>query len=241
MRAAAAWANANPSNHLGILGLRRAPKPPPAPKAQGLDLTPKKLPAQERSRATFEALVDACAWVLCERGFHATTTNHVAERAGVNIASLYEYFPGKDALVAQVAERLVERVLGRLQAEHARVMTTHPDRAMRLWIELVYQAVARERVLVAVFRQQVPYTEQLPAVRALSARLLEFSQQMRGDAGALVHPEFNAATLHLVNNIVVATILQAVLDPPRDVGCQALLDELAVRVEGWIRGPVTAR
>jgi AcrR family transcriptional regulator len=217
--------------------LKRRPKAPPAPKAQAFDFAPKKLPSQERSRATFEALVDACAWVLCARGFQATTTNHVAERAGVNVASLYEYFPGKDALVAQVAERLVERVLGRLQADLARVMATPPERAMRLWIELVYQAVAREHVLVAVFRQQVPYTGQLPAVRALGARLLEFSRQMQGDAGALVHSDFNAATLHLVNNVVSSTILQAVLDPPRDVTRSALLDELAVRIEGWIRGP----
>jgi len=221
--------------------LRRASKAHPVPKAQALDLAPKKLPSQERSRATFEALVEACAWVLCERGFHATTTNHVAERAGVNVASLYEYFPGKDALVAQVAERLVERVLARLQAGQSRVMTTAPEHAMRLWIELIYQAVARERELVAVLRQQVPYTEQLPAVRALGTRLLGFSQRMRGDAGALVHPEFNAATLHLVNNVVSSTILQAVLDPPRDVGRQALLDELSVRIEGWIRGPAEPR
>jgi AcrR family transcriptional regulator len=219
--------------------LSRRPPAHPLPLAQVFDFTPKKRPLQERSRVTFEALVDACAWVLCERGFHATTTNHVAERAGVNIASLYEYFPGKDALVAAVAERLVERVLARLSAELPRVMGTHPDRAMRLWIELVYQAVARERLLVAVFRQQVPYTERLPAVRALGPRLLEFSAQLQGEAGALVHPEFNAATLHLVNNVVVSTILQAVLDPPHDVSPKALLDELALRIEAWIRGPAT--
>lgn len=213
------------------------PRAHPVPTAQVIDFAPKKRPTQARARVTFEALVDASAWVLCERGFHATTTNHVAERAGVNIASLYEYFPGKDALVAAVAERLVERVLGRLQAELPRVMSTPPEHAMRLWIELVYQAVARERLLVAVFRQQVPYTEQLPAVRTLGARLLGFSAQMRGDAGALVHPDFNAATLHLVNNVVVSTILQAVLDPPRDVTQRALLDELSLRVEAWIRGP----
>jgi AcrR family transcriptional regulator len=200
-------------------------------------LRPRKLPAQRRSQVTFDAVVDACTTLLPLLGYAGTTTNHIAERAGVNIASLYEYFPGKDALVAMVAERLVERVLGRLQASVARVMKTPPERAMRLWIELIYQAVARERVLVAVFKQQVPYTEQLPAVRALGGRLLEFSSQMRGDAGAIVHPEFNAATLHLVNNVVASTILQAVLDPPRDVSPEALLDELATRIEGWIRGP----
>ena len=77
---------------------------------QDVDLAPKKRPVQERSRATFEALVDACALLLPERGYAGTSTNHVAARAGVNIASLYEYFPGKDAIVAQVAERLVDHV-----------------------------------------------------------------------------------------------------------------------------------
>lgn len=207
------------------------------PALQAFEFAAKKLPTQERSRATFEALVQACAWMLCERGFHATTTNHIAARAGVNIASLYEYFPGKDALVAQVAEQLVERVLDRLQAGQARVMKAEPDQAMRVWIELIYQTVARERALVAVFEEQVPYTDQLPAVQTLRSRLLEFSQRMRGDAAAFVHPQFSTATLHLVNNLVASTILQAVLDPPRDVGRQALLDELAARVEAWIRAP----
>jgi len=217
--------------------LLRRHKRGPTTAAQAREFTPKKLPSQERSQATFDALVEACAWVLCERGFHATTTNHVAERAGVNIASLYEYFPGKDALVAQVAERLVERVLRRLQAGHARVVALDPDRAVRSWIELIYQTVLREKALVAVFREQVPYTDRLPAMQALGPRLLAFSDQLRGEAGAFVHPEFTTATLHLVNNLVTSTILQLVLDPPRNVGRQALLDELSRRVEQWIRGP----
>ena len=78
------------------------------------DFAPKKIPAQRRSRDTFEALVEACTRLLPEQGYAGTTTNHIADRAGVGIASLYEYFPGKDAIVAQVAERLVQRVLARL-------------------------------------------------------------------------------------------------------------------------------
>ena len=73
--------------------------------SQPIDFAPKKLPSQQRSRETFEAVIGACTWLLPRRGYAGTTTNHIAERAGVNIASLYEYFPGKDAVVAQVAER----------------------------------------------------------------------------------------------------------------------------------------
>ncbi|HEY6560097.1 MAG TPA: TetR/AcrR family transcriptional regulator [Polyangiaceae bacterium] len=199
------------------------------------DFTPKKRPSQARSRQTFDALVDACTWLLPRRGYTKTTTNHIAERAGVNIASLYEYFPGKDAIVAQVAERLVERVLARLQQELPGVLATGQSRAARLWIELIHDTVAREKVLVAVFLYQVPYTYQLEPVRSLAPRLLEFSLQVQQRAGGLVRPDFSAASLHLLINLVSSTIFQLVLNPPEDVPASALLDELVRRMEEWVR------
>jgi len=199
------------------------------------DFAAKKRPAQRRSRATFDALVDACTWLLPRRGFARTTTNHVAERAGVSIASLYEYFPGKDALVAAVAERLVERVLARLAEEAARVASMEPKRAVRVWIEAIYETVAAERALVAVFANEVPYTDELECVRNLGPRLLAFSESIRGGSAGFVHPDFSRASLHLLINLVTSTILQAVLSPPSDVSKRALLDELARRADDWIR------
>jgi AcrR family transcriptional regulator len=202
---------------------------------QPLELTPKKRPAQERSRQTFEALVEACTGLLPERGYAGTTTNHIAERAGVNIASLYEYFPGKDAIVAQVAERLVERVLARIAQGLPGVMDAPDDDAVRLWIGLIHQTVARERDLVSVFLYQVPYTNQLAPIREIGARLLEFSQRVRRRAGGFVRRDFSDASLHLLINLVSSTIMQCVLDPPDDVSRRALLAELIRRVEDWIR------
>jgi AcrR family transcriptional regulator len=179
--------------------------------------------------------VEACTGLLPERGYAGTTTNHIAERAGVNIASLYEYFPGKDAIVAQVAERLVQRVIGRIAHGSARVLRAREADAVRLWIGLIHDTVAREKQLVAVFLYQVPYTSQIEGVRTLSPRLLEFSQQVRRRAGGFVRPDFSDAALHLLINLVTSTIMQSVFDPPQDVTRRALLEELTLRVEDWIR------
>jgi len=182
--------------------------------------------------------VGACTLLLPERGYAGTTTNHIALRAGVNIASLYEYFPGKDAVVAQVADRLVERVLARLAEGAAAVMRdAGEDEAVRRWIELIHDTVMQERALVAVFVYQVPYTHALPSVQTLGPRLVGFSQRIREHAGPFVDPAFSAATLHLVVNLVTSTIMQLALDPPQDVPARALLEELSRRVEGWIRAP----
>jgi AcrR family transcriptional regulator len=185
------------------------------------ELAPKKRPAQARSRQTFDAIVEACTGLLPRLGYAGTSTNPVAARAGVNIASLYEYFPGKDAIVAQVAERLVERVLGEIEKGAPRVAD------VRGWIELIHDTVAREKALVAVFVNQVPYTNQLDPIRDLGTRLVGFSLGLR--------PDLSGASLHLLINLVTSTIMQIVLTPPADVPTRARLDELARRVEAWLR------
>jgi AcrR family transcriptional regulator len=204
--------------------------------SQDPDFAPKKFPAQRRSRDTFEALVEACTRLLPEHGYAGTTTNHIADLAGVGIASLYEYFPGKDAIVAQVAERLVQRVLARLAAGAPAILDAPEEDAFRLWIELVYATVAREKQLVAVFLYQIPYTNRLEPIRTISATLLDFSQQVRRHSGGLVRSDLSDATLHLVINLTTSTIMQLLLDPPTDVSERELLDELIARVEAWMRG-----
>lgn len=71
-------------------------------------ISPRKLPQQERARATVEAILDATAQLLVEEGYHKTSTNKIAKRAGVSVGSLYQYFPNKEAVVAGVVEAFAD-------------------------------------------------------------------------------------------------------------------------------------
>ncbi|WP_348754179.1 TetR/AcrR family transcriptional regulator [uncultured Aquincola sp.] len=66
---------------------------------------PRKAPRQARSQAMVEAILEATARVLAERGYAGTNTNRVAERAGVSVGSVYQYFPNKDSLITALHER----------------------------------------------------------------------------------------------------------------------------------------
>lgn len=66
---------------------------------------PRKRPRQARSLATFEAILEAAVRILESLGFAGFNTNAVAERAGVSIGSLYQYFPSKDALIVELIRR----------------------------------------------------------------------------------------------------------------------------------------
>ena len=59
--------------------------------------------------ATVARILDASAALLDAGGLESVTTNSIAERAGINIATLYGYFPDKYAVLGALAERLDER------------------------------------------------------------------------------------------------------------------------------------
>lgn len=202
---------------------------------QTLDLEPRKRPIQQRSQATFDAIVQACARLLPQYGYAGITTNHMAETAGVGVASLYEYFPGKDAVIAQVAERLVARVMSRLSEAMPAIMQTAPEQQpMRLWMQAIHDTLQKEKELVAVFVYQIPYTNQLPSIRGLRPLLMHFSEAARQRAGSRIRVPPSQAGLYLIINLVSSTILQLILDAPEDMTAAEILDALAERVERWL-------
>lgn len=78
-------------------------------------LEPRKQPAQRRSRATVDALLAAAAQVFELHGYAAGTTNRIAEKAGVSIGTLYQYFPSKEALAVALLERHIAETDRRLR------------------------------------------------------------------------------------------------------------------------------
>jgi AcrR family transcriptional regulator len=65
----------------------------------------RRRPMQARSHATWDAILEAAAQVLERDGPAGFNTTSVAERAGVSIGTLYQYFPDKQAILLAAAER----------------------------------------------------------------------------------------------------------------------------------------
>lgn len=73
-------------------------------------LTPRRKPSQERSRDRVERIVDATAALLEDTPVDKITTAAIAEKASVPIGSVYQYFPNKLAVLAELARRVMEQV-----------------------------------------------------------------------------------------------------------------------------------
>jgi AcrR family transcriptional regulator len=74
-------------------------------------ITPRKAPRQARAQATHDAILEAAAQIISAGGLAAFNTNAVAERAGVSIGSLYQYFGNKDSLMVALIHRQQRRQL----------------------------------------------------------------------------------------------------------------------------------
>lgn len=114
-------------------------------------ISPRKTPRQERARATVDVILQAAAYILKREGWAGLTTNHVADRAGVNIASVYQYFPNKSAIVEALRRAHVEQTRRALMAACAE--SADPVAAM------IRALVAAHRVSPVLHRI---FTEELP-------------------------------------------------------------------------------
>jgi AcrR family transcriptional regulator len=76
---------------------------------------PRKSPVQARSAASVDAIIEATIQVLLKVGKERLTTTRVAERAGVSVGTLYQYFPNKSALLRAVLRRHFDQVLAAVE------------------------------------------------------------------------------------------------------------------------------
>ena len=73
--------------------------------------SPRRMPTQARSRARVADILKAAGALLGEVGYDGLSTNLIAERADVPVGSIYQFFEGKDDIVAALVEQFQERIL----------------------------------------------------------------------------------------------------------------------------------
>jgi len=186
-------------------------------------LLPRKRPRQERSRATVEALLDATTDILLRDGYAKLTTNRIAERAGVNIASLYQYFPGKEAIVAELRRRHGAEQRSELREVLADSGDTDLESTIRSLVAKGVAGHAQAPRLHQVFAEELPalgYRE----VEAIDAPLFESMRRFLQAADIDVR-DIDLA-LWMISTVSGAVIHRAAVDRPDDLSTGVIVEEL---------------
>jgi AcrR family transcriptional regulator len=152
-----------------------------------IDANPRKLPRQARSKATVDAVVTAAAQVLIEQGYEGATTMRVAERAGVSIGSLYQYFPNKESLIAVLIERHADQIVEIMERALNDPANATLEDGLRAIIRAGTSAHHLDPKLHKILNEEVPRTGRLAKAmdtsrlltRALERFLRAHAQEMR--------------------------------------------------------------
>src|SRR5690348_15746447 len=79
----------------------------------------RRTPAQARSREKVEKILDAATQVVVAEGVDALTTRAIAAKAGIPVASLYQYFSDRDAVLLALVERDTREMDDQVRADLA--------------------------------------------------------------------------------------------------------------------------
>ena len=137
-----------------------------------LALAPRKQPSQTRAKETTEAILRATARILIKRGYLATTTNHIAEAAGVSVGSLYQYFPNKEAIVGALLEKHLQETMGWLRVATVSALDQPLEQAARTLIEGLIAAHRVDPELHRVFVEELPRLSSFERIHELEKETL---------------------------------------------------------------------
>ncbi len=209
----------------------RSPPVPPATSERENRLKPRKKPVQGRSRVTVDAILEAAARLFVRDGYPNTTTNRIAELAGVSVGSLYEYFPNKASILLALLQRQVQATFAlmqeRLTAVRGASLDTLVRTIARTVIEAHYKELDLNRILIASMTR-VSQWRHLEKASFSAAELLRDSlAHLIEDPVRLEHAAFTVETV--VEGLLQRTILFAHRLPG-----YPLEDEIAAVLMGYL-------
>lgn len=144
-------------------------------------------PRQKRALKTRRKILDATLELLENAGIEKISTNAIAREAGVNIASLYKYFPDKFAILHELAQDFGQKQSDLICAYLA---AAEPDTSIKTLchglVDAVVDGTRGGKALVQLQRSLIA-----------SPRLLEAYRATNHEIGQALFPFLNSWGIHL--------------------------------------------
>lgn len=205
------------------------------------DAATRRRPSQARAEQTVERIQKAMLELIAQEGYAAASTNRIAEQAGVNIASLYRYFPNRQAIALSLYEN-TSAGLARLTHQWLTANMAVPiETSMQRLIMLIMEYVDRHQVALLRLRDEVPELRERAAPMSLetlayhSSRLYLEQQLGRIDKATL------SRKLFFVQHLGMGLIRQFVLEQPPGLSKAQFAAELTDLVVLYLRSPTRRR
>lgn len=201
----------------------------------------KKVPTQGRSRQTVDALIEATARTIADRGWQATTTNHIAAKAGVSVGSLYQYFDSREDLLAALAQREQRRFVEKLDEAVASAVGTDARTGIRTLLEVAFKECEREEALFTELANHWGSAGAGDFADVLDVHMLDALRLFLSRFYDVYQPIDAPTVSFMLTNSAVMVITRFFATRPKGVTPEKLLDEMTELYAGYFERKVRPR
>jgi AcrR family transcriptional regulator len=132
---------------------------------------------------TYDTILDATARILEDLGYSALTTNGISGVAGVAIGAVYEYFPNKETIVAELVRRTVREVLSSVEeAFDGATGIDGKDEAIEVLVRTCMQVFRKRQALWKIFNEDVAFFWEIDEVKTFPMQLFGIAWKARAIA-----------------------------------------------------------
>jgi AcrR family transcriptional regulator len=164
-------------------------------------ITSRKKPQQARSNDLVAAILEAALQVLAREGAQRFTTTRVAERAGVSVGSIYQYFPNKAAILFRLQSDEWRETTNMLRAALADLERPPLERLRRL-VHAFVKSECDEAALRVALGDAAPLYRDAPEAKAVHASSKGILQAFMREA----LPDARPAARTLAGTLIKATL-----------------------------------
>jgi AcrR family transcriptional regulator len=179
-------------------------------------------------------LIDAATQVLQAQGYDAFNTNRVAERAGVSIGSLYQYFPHKQALIEAIVVRHVTQLASSISAGLAQARAMPVGEAMDVLVQATIDVYASDLDLHRVVHEQIPQQQAEAAVSGTLGQLIHWLTELLAAHHQEMRPMDHAVAANMVVHLVKDTTCRITLGTLGAASVQVATQELCLMVRAYL-------
>jgi AcrR family transcriptional regulator len=197
-------------------------------------LSPRKKPLQARAVVTLDAIFEATIQLLVANGIRRLTTTRVAERAGVSVGTMYQYFPSKEALVYSLNERYLEILATRIEAMCHAQHRARIGEMVEALIDTYWRAKTERPDVTRALYRSVAEMDNQALIDAFASRVDTATTAMLASATDATFADLKSVNLTLVTVIfgAVRNAFERNLDPP---AAQDLRRQLVLMCHSYLK------
>ena len=197
-------------------------------------------PRQERAKATVDSIVQAAIELVASHGVGFLTTAKVADRAGVSVGSLYEYFDNKEQIQLAASERLAEEAAATMRPWVVELVRMPARDAVYELLLRMRAFVERDKGLYLMFIRNSMANGQTFNLEVLESTLRDMGMQYMMHHPEMARVENLAAKLYVVIHGGVYAYINHLADPAPPVSFEELANALADMVANNAKQGVSA-